>query len=291
MKESRKIFIVGNSRSGTTMMGRVLSGHEYVYTFHELHFFEQLWSPTEMNKKISYGEACSLFAKLTCIERKGYLSDCSDYMQYKLESKEIITTSLSKSDVFSEFLSHESKKNNKFIPCDQTPRNLFYCKEIIELYPDAKIIYMVRDPRDVLLSQKNKWKRRFLGAKSIPLKEVIRAWANYHPITISKLWKASVNSMKPFENSTSVKKVYFEEFLQTPEKILKDICNFVGIEYTEEMLNIPQVGSSSGHDKPSKKGVDKNKMNGYGQGNLTNIELNVCESILHESMLYHGYKL
>lgn len=46
---------------------------------------------------------------------------------------------------------------------------------------------MVRDPRDVLLSQKYKWKIRFLGANNIPYREVLRCWANYHPIAIAKL--------------------------------------------------------------------------------------------------------
>lgn len=42
MLDNLGIFIVGNSRSGTTMMGRILGNHTDVFTFHELHFFEQL---------------------------------------------------------------------------------------------------------------------------------------------------------------------------------------------------------------------------------------------------------
>ncbi|MFI5135892.1 MAG: sulfotransferase, partial [Chitinophagales bacterium] len=38
------IFVVGNSRSGTKMMGRILGNHEKVHAFPEMHFFEQLWS-------------------------------------------------------------------------------------------------------------------------------------------------------------------------------------------------------------------------------------------------------
>lgn len=32
----RLILVVGNSRSGTTMMGRVLGGHRDVFTFNKL---------------------------------------------------------------------------------------------------------------------------------------------------------------------------------------------------------------------------------------------------------------
>ena len=47
------IFIVGNSRSGTTMMGRILGNNPNVFTFHELHFFEQLWSTRDSNRLFS----------------------------------------------------------------------------------------------------------------------------------------------------------------------------------------------------------------------------------------------
>ena len=40
MTKARQIFIVGSSRSGTTMMGRILSNHKDVFTFKELHFLE-----------------------------------------------------------------------------------------------------------------------------------------------------------------------------------------------------------------------------------------------------------
>ncbi|WP_263786843.1 sulfotransferase [Salinibacter grassmerensis] len=45
LADHRCTFVVGSSRSGTTMMGRILGRHPAVYTFHELHFFEQMWSP------------------------------------------------------------------------------------------------------------------------------------------------------------------------------------------------------------------------------------------------------
>ena len=40
--EKKKFFVVGSSRSGTTMMGRILNNHPDIFTFHELHFFEKI---------------------------------------------------------------------------------------------------------------------------------------------------------------------------------------------------------------------------------------------------------
>ena len=48
---------------------------------------------------------------------------------------------------------------------------MYYNKNILYYFPNAKVINMVRGQRDVLLFQRNKWKKRFLGILRIPLSE------------------------------------------------------------------------------------------------------------------------
>ena len=102
------------------------------------------------------------------------------------------------------FLSEITKKHGKIIACTQTPNNLFYIKDILQEYPHAKVINMVRDNRDVLLSQKHKWKRKFLGAQGIPLFESFRSMFNYHPITTSLVWNSSLSVTERFINLGTV---------------------------------------------------------------------------------------
>ena len=64
------IFVVGNSRSGTTMMGRILGKHPSVYTFGELHFFGQLCAPP-FSSELPKEEIEELAAQLYCIQREG----------------------------------------------------------------------------------------------------------------------------------------------------------------------------------------------------------------------------
>ena len=40
MSNTQQIFIVGSSRSSTTMMGRILGNHNQIFTFKEIHFLE-----------------------------------------------------------------------------------------------------------------------------------------------------------------------------------------------------------------------------------------------------------
>ena len=64
------IFIVGNSRSGTTMMLRILNNHQQLMVLNELHFFEQLWSPQDKDKLIAADEAKLIAAKLVMIQQR-----------------------------------------------------------------------------------------------------------------------------------------------------------------------------------------------------------------------------
>lgn len=280
------IFVVGSSRSGTTMMGRILGSHKDIFTFHELHFFEQLWSPSVSGEKISFDEAVALGARLVAIQRNGYLT-ANDFRPFFKEAKNIVSGfDGSSADVFSRFLRYEASLKNKRISCDQTPRNVFYIDEILRIYPDAKIVFMVRDPRDVLLSQKNKWKRRFLGAKNIPLKEALRSRVNYHPFVISKLWKAAARESLRHSNDDRVLQVRFETLLEQPERVIKEICRFLEIEFTDKMLMVPQVGSSLGLDKPKSHGIDKGRADSWRGGGLNETEIYICEKeagmLLHE---------
>ena len=59
------VFIVGNSRSGTTMMSRVFGNHPEIHAFNELHFFGNL-----EGRQLKYAD---LAKELLDIERSNFL--------------------------------------------------------------------------------------------------------------------------------------------------------------------------------------------------------------------------
>jgi hypothetical protein len=285
------IFVVGNSRSGTTMMGRILGAHPSVYTFGELHFFEQLWSPADEDRRLSRAEGGRLAARLLSVQRQGYLSRANPE-RFQEEAGEMVASAQSEmttAEVFGAFLRYEAAKNDKEVPCDQTPRNVFYLREILKLYPEARVINMIRDPRDVLLSQKGKWKRRFLGAGSIPLREALRAWVNYHPVTISKLWNASVSAADRLDGDDRVLSLRFEDLLADPEARVREVCEFAGISFDRGLLEVPQIGSSSGHDRPGQRGIDRERAGSWRKDGLGPTEVFLCQKVTGGMMKRHGY--
>lgn len=286
------IFIVGNSRSGTTLMARILGTSPYIYALNELHFFEQLWTETNEKKNLSRSDAENLGAKLIAIQRERYLY-YKNPAKYLAESrsmlKEIADRELTMSKVYSTFLTYETIKNNKKLPCEQTPRNVFYIREILRLLPEARIINMIRDPRDVILSQKGKWKRRFLG-QEIPLRETIRTWFNYHPIIMSQLWKAAVQTSLSFENNHRVFTLRFEDLVIKPHEKIQAICSFLEIQFDENMLNIGQSGSSNILDNENKRGLNPEVL-GQWKNKLRKSEIYWCQKINTSLMKKYGYSI
>jgi hypothetical protein len=287
------IFIVGNSRSGTTMMRRVLGNHPDIYMLEELHFFEQLWSTADAQKEITIENAILLASKLLFIQRDGYLAEMQEE-KYRQEAAGMIKNmqgAIYAHLVLKEFLFYETLKHNKTIPCEKTPQDVFYISEILTLFPHCKIINMVRDPRGVMLSQKRKWQRRDMGAKFMTKKEQRRLKINYHPITISKLWNASVRSALRFKNHIQVHHINFERLVNYPETEVKRLCKFLEIDFNPLMLNIPQVGSSNEADLPNSYGIKTERAGNWEKGGLNKAEIYLCERYCGEYMKQFGYEL
>lgn len=285
------IFVVGNSRSGTTLMGTILGRHASVFRFEELHFFEELWSATDSDTNCSAEEAASLAAKLFDIQRNGYLTrgNWKDYLEESQTLVDNITPPLSPDKVFSAFLGYETKRQNKSIGCDQTPQNILYIGEILEHYPHASIVHMIRDPRATLLSQKNRWRRPFLS-DNIPKKEAIRYWVNYHPITMTQLWKANVRTVDQFLDDERVYTLKYEDLLTEPEKEVEKVCQFANITFSPDMLQVPQVNSSSQRDQPQQSGINKGRADSWKKGGLSSTEIFLCQKISRSLMNTHHYE-
>ena len=276
------IFVAGNSRSGTTLMGRILGKHPDVFTFNELHFLEEKWMPVDEKVSMTFDEALFEFSNLISIQRDGYLKKRHPE-KYIGEAEKVIrglnAAEISFAKLYKEFLHYEAGRNQKKIPCEKTPRNVLYLNELLKIYPECKIICMIRDPKDVLLSQKKKWKRRFLGAAAaIPLRESIRARINYHPFIISKLWNTNAQATEAHMNDDRVKILSFEKLVSNAEEEIKALCLFLGISFHPEMLKVEQKGSSVEFDNTQEAKIDQTKTGNWKKG-LNATEIYLCDSI------------
>lgn len=291
--EQTCFFIVGNSRSGTTMMLRILNNHPEVFVLNELHFFEQLWSTSDKEIILSKEGATLLISRLFYVQKEGYTGEMEE-RKYWSEAQ-IFISNLSDTPfvphvLYAEFMNLITHQEGKIIPCEKTPQNVFYIQEILELFPQARIINMVRDPRAILLSQKRKWMRRKMGATFITRKEALRLRINYHPYTLSKLWNAAIHAAGKFSGHPQVMTVRFEDILDAPADTMQKICQHLGIDYHEEMLNIPQASSSNEADS-KETGIKKERAGNWKNGGLSPAEIAICEKTSGQYLGQFGYPL
>jgi omega-hydroxy-beta-dihydromenaquinone-9 sulfotransferase len=273
----RAVYIVGNSRSGTTMMGRVVGNHPLVHTFPEIHYFEQ-HRIGNGNSEIKSHQVVELASRLLRIASEGYYTKGPINKYYNGADQLINGLVDPTSDaVYKRFMEHVVNTKEKAIACKHTPQNLFYIEEILSLFPDARFVVMMRDPRAVLLSQKRKWRRAALGANFIPAFETWRARINYHPLTISKLWNAAARETMKWHHHPQVKVVRYEDFVTNPQRVTQDLCNFIGIDYKEGMERVQKVGSSVVADE-TQQGMRADSQHWKHDG-LNKSEVAICESV------------
>ena len=289
MSKTKQIFVVGSSRSGTTMMGRILGNNKHIFTFNELHFFGTIWT-NNSNQELNELEQINLLSRLFCIEANGLfrqesIADFNDKAKVLLSDK--IMNPL---EVYALFLNTITLEKNASISCEQTPKNMYYLEEILSHFPNAMVINLVRDQRDVLLSQKNKWKRKFLGASAIPIFEAIRSFVNYHPLLTSKVWASSLQHTKKYKKHNRVKIVKFEDLVSNSEETIKKVCFFLEIEFQEQMLSIPVIGSSTEADSKLRH-IDSSKIEKWKKEGLSNAEIYLSQIMSADMMRLFQYEL
>ena len=289
MTKIKQIFIVGSSRSGTTMMGRILGNHPSIFTFKELHFFGTIWT-NNSESNLDRKQQIDLLSRLLCIEKNGLFQQ-DNILDFNEIASDILANKNVSSplSIYELFLAKITSDHKCFIACDQTPKNMYYLNEILSYFPNAKVINMVRDQRDVLLSQKNKWKRRFLGASAIPLSEAIRSYINYHPILTATVWNSSLEYSSKFTNNSRVRVVRFEELLVEPIRIVKELCQFLEIDFNQEMLKVPVIGSSTQQDFKNQLIIDSSKMKKWKNGGLNSAEIYLSQLVTNSMMKKFKY--
>lgn len=144
------IFIVGSGRFGTTLLRNALGENESVLILPETNFFSKLYSRRILNRT---GKGLiDLFAEPLARIGKGLRYDpiWNDVDLKKLKETAVFNSYNTFLDSIINFFIGANKKV-KFV-VEKTPGHLFYLTTICKLYPNAKIIYIQRDIKQVVNS-------------------------------------------------------------------------------------------------------------------------------------------
>jgi len=261
-------------RSGTTLLRMMLNSHSKIAIAPETHFFRLFWA-----NRYKYGDLNNdnNFKKLW-----NDLIKCKYFNDLKLKNPQKIYEDLFNGErsykaIFERLLKEYANQNNKLRWGEKTPGHLEYLETILSFFPFAKIIHIIRDPRDVALSYKKvPW-----GTKDVF--STARWWNRY--INISKKWS--------LQSNISFLEIKYEDLIIKPKETLKIVCSFIEEDFEEQMLNFHLCSKQyMVKDEPWKEGVLKPltvSNIGKWKKELSKWEIEQIEVKCRRNMIEKGY--
>lgn len=242
------IFITGASRSGTTLLSFVLRHDADVFGLRELQYFGDFWDPRDTERRFTPAEARNAVATLFAREQHGVLVNRVEAEHRRKAAalvRELGAAAADPAELFLAAVRGLAQAAGKTIPCEQTPRYIFYARALLERYPKSHVVHLVRDPRAVMASQKNRWRRRSLAAAgSVPRYETLRVWVNYHPFTVARLWSQATRAALLLRDHPRCTVLRYEDLVARPEPTVRALCERLNLAFDPCMLQVEQVNSS-----------------------------------------------
>ncbi len=221
------IFLAGFPRSGTTLLENVLAVHPDVVTIEEKPCLEHVAEPylassggLENLAKITSGEAAR--------QREAYWSCVRGY--------------------------GVEPRGKVFI--DKMPLASVQLPVIAKLFPNARVLFALRDPRDVVLSC---FRRRFgMNAAMYQLLTLDGAAAYYDAVMrLSEVYR----ELLPLAQH----QVRYESLVEDFEGTTRAVCDFLGLDWTDGMRDFAAKARTRGISTPSAAQVVRG-LNREGQG-------------------------
>jgi hypothetical protein len=208
------VFIVGAQRSGTTMLRLMLNAHPSFSVPFETDFLSPLTNkevPRELQDRTAVESALDALAREKFTAKGQIITDRDAILACPIRSYADLLNA-----AFGEYARARGKPRwGVKTPSYQTQLDLLH-----ELFPDSRIIHIVRDGRDVLVSRRRiRWARG-----STP--QQAHDWR----------WQVLLGHKLGRMLGPHYCEIRYEDLVDEPENVLRGICDFVGEPYDDQML-------------------------------------------------------
>lgn len=285
------VFICGHPKSGTTLLTALLDGHSELVAFpEETGYWAKLAQDPNISPKamfdwlIKQSDCRNLALGKADISLKGN-RDYSDFDFASFQSvfKSLVPATSARSGKVLESLiaayadlTHQSGKTYWI---EKTPNNERYLPTILQHFPEARAIYIVRDPRDVYVSHVRKKERE---SKDLPIETLLFRWG------------ISVWTWRQFlSQGGNGLTIRYEDLLRYPGEVMATVAHFLEIEY-EPILEKPSKmgilwrGNSAHGDRF--EGISTKPIGRWREG-LNEDLLKIIEGFLGHAMTTFDYRL
>ena len=234
------IFIVGCPRSGNTLLGAILNKHPDLFVLFEINTFSELY-----RKWISReGPPDERFVRIV----GETLSSLNS--RFDVSHTELISCALDSGpqwaamlDAYMKMLIARAKPDARRWG-DKTPHHVSNLSHIHQQYPNAQFIYTYRDPRRVVVS---------LSAPTF------RPAFNNHYLNAALVrhYLTVYEKQKRLVDQGAIREVCYEALVADPESVVRDLCDFLEVDYGSELLEGADAGIRQMIGWPTYKGWGK----------------------------------
>ncbi|MBA2724579.1 MAG: sulfotransferase [Actinobacteria bacterium] len=225
--ERGPIFVAGLERSGTSLIYALLASHPNIAMTRRTnlwtHFYRQYG---DLSDPVNFERCLGMMMRY---KRLLLLGPDPTRLRREFWSGEPTYARL-----FTLLEEHYAERLGKPRWGDKSLNTERYADQILASYPHARILHMMRDPRDRFASSLTRWdtRRGGVGAGTAEwLSSARMALGNTH------------------RHPDRYKVVLYESLATRPESTLREICDFVGEIYTSDMLSMR--GAPTFRDKGS----------------------------------------
>ena len=246
MKPEPPVIIIGMSRSGTSMLTRMLDTlglfcGSRLTNNHEAVFFRELndWLLTQCSGGLENPGVIKYLLRDS--EARGLFSE---FISFTMGTHRAISyLGLSK------FINIRTPARLDIPWGWKDPRNTYTLPFWLGLFPEAKVIHIYRHPMDIVnslmtrrkrgllrLSEKNRsWKSLYwyyLAEKFIPSKRVFVDLRGASPEEGLKMWEEYMEEARSHVNSLGERaiEIKYEDFLEHPVTVLGELLEFTGLK-------------------------------------------------------------
>lgn len=219
----RPIFIFSLPRSGSTLLQRILASHEKIETAAEP------WVLLPFIYPLKWGGVFAEYSHANAVAAIGdFITSLPNGEKDYLEAVNLAAESL--------YRKAAGSSDAKYF-LDKTPRYALICDEVIKAFPDAKFIFLWRNPLAVIASMIETWGQG--------------KWSLYHYKI--DLFQGQIRLLDTFERYANiVLSIKYEDFVVGPRKELDRIGNYLDIEFGGDVLeSFPSISFEGKMGDPS----------------------------------------
>ena len=268
------IFLVGCPRSGTTLLQQMLDAHPAIAIAPETHFIRRFWLQRE-----TYGDLTQDHNYQKLINDIIAIPEFSEMELNSHEFSEAVwQIKRDYSSIFHLLLKQFAGLRQVQIVGEKTPNHLLYMQTLQAFFPDARFIHIVRDPRAVV----NSW-------RTVP-------WSTGSIQGDAKVWRRYMRTAQQTPPAgQTLFTLHYEHLVSKPEECLRNICQFLNLEFEPAMLNYYQQEtalvnvSREPWKKNAVKPVSESSLNRW-QTDLSAQTIAEIEAIVYPDMQQLGYQ-